>query len=287
MYEKFYRIASLVFRLSSDFSLNDDEYSSLFRIEPTLPDISVNVSTVDELPNPHGTLVSDNADIRIFRDGDDISAFLMLHGSDKVIAVSSFSASQSGDIAVSVLAPEKSTPLRIVHIWSVADICFALLFHDRVVMHSSSVRVGDGAVLFAAPSGTGKSTQAELWRKYRGAEVLNGDKNCVMLNGLGNISVCGLPFCGTSGICLNYELPISAVVILSQSKSGDNDIRRLGGIEALTSVMRNCMGHSGIQETAIMMSGILSTVVQSVPVFAFSCTPDERAVIALEKFLAR
>ena len=42
--------------------------------------------------------------------------------------------------------------------------------HGGVVLHSSYIITQRGeALLFSAPSGTGKSTQAELWRKFAGA----------------------------------------------------------------------------------------------------------------------
>ncbi|WP_370839368.1 hypothetical protein [Intestinibacter bartlettii] len=34
----------------------------------------------------------------------------------------------------------------------------------------------DKGILFSAPSGTGKSTQADLWEKYENAEIINGDR---------------------------------------------------------------------------------------------------------------
>ena len=49
------------------------------------------------------------------------------------------------------------------------------------ILHSSFIEVGGKAVLFTAPSGTGKSTQAGLWRENRGAVVINGDRSVLRI----------------------------------------------------------------------------------------------------------
>ena len=41
-----------------------------------------------------------------------------------------------------------------------------LLARGHAVLHASAIRVGGQAILFTAPSGTGKSTQAELWSRH-------------------------------------------------------------------------------------------------------------------------
>ena len=52
----------------------------------------------------------------------------------------------------------------------------SLLCCDGIVIHSSAIELDGNGILFSAPSGTGKSTQANLWREHKGAVVLNGDR---------------------------------------------------------------------------------------------------------------
>lgn len=85
------------------------------------------------------------------------------------------------------------------------------------LLHSSYIQVGEEAILFTAPSGTGKSTQAELWRALRGAKIINGDRCAVRIH-KGKIFACGIPFAGSSLMCENVTLPLKAIVYLSQSK---------------------------------------------------------------------
>lgn len=287
MYENFYNIAGLNIRLSSDFVPADDDYSALFRLPdaPDIADIICRVKTVDTPRVNEGRLLTKNEDIRLFRDGDTVSIDLLFHGGDRILAQSEYNVA-GGEINVSVIGSEMPYIARMTHIWTAMDICYALLTHGRLVLHSSSILVNGKVVLFAAPSGTGKSTQAALWEKYRGTEVLNGDKNCVSFDeNSGTALAHGLPFCGTSGICRQYSLPLGAIVLLKQAP--ENTIRRLRGIMALSALSANCMGHKSVPETMLLMSDVLREVLRDVPVFELSCTPDERAVELLEKTLTR
>ena len=67
-----------------------------------------------------------------------------------------------------------------------------------LVLHSAYIitRQGQG-ILFSGPSGIGKSTQAALWQRYAGAEIVNGDRALVRPD-TGTVS--GVFYAGTSGI---------------------------------------------------------------------------------------
>ena len=49
-----------------------------------------------------------------------------------------------------------------------------------MILHSAYMCYEDTAVLFSAPSETGKSTQAGLWEKYRGTWTVNGDRSLLI-----------------------------------------------------------------------------------------------------------
>ena len=74
----------------------------------------------------------------------------------------------------------------------------ALLPRDRLLMHGAALAWQGQAYLFTAPSGTGKSTHAMLWRRYlgSGAEVINGDKPLLHLPPDGPAVVYGSPWAG-------------------------------------------------------------------------------------------
>ncbi len=150
------------------------------------------------------------------------------------------------------------------------------------VFHSSFVEYGGKGILFTAPSGTGKSTQADLWKKYRDAEIINGDRSVVRITDAG-IVACGIPFAGSSQICLNKTLPLGAIVYLKQAPQ--NRIRRLGGSEAFCRIWEGCSVNTWDKADVAAMSETVQQVIGAVPMFELACTPDEEAVKTLEKAL--
>ncbi len=96
-----------------------------------------------------------------------------------------------------------------------------------VTFHSSAIAVDGEAYLFTAPSGTGKSTHARLWREVLGARavMINDDKPMLRLNADGSVTVFGTPWNGKHGIGNNIAAPLKCVCVLSQAK--DNRMERL------------------------------------------------------------
>lgn len=103
------------------------------------------------------------------------------------------------------------------------------------VLHSAYIIYRGEAILFTAPSCVGKSTQAALWAKYRGAEVINGDRSLLQFRD-GKLWVSGWPVCGSSGICQNRSYPVHAIVLLEQAK--ENRVDQLSVREYTLRLMR-------------------------------------------------
>ena len=148
------------------------------------------------------------------------------------------------------------------------------------LLHASWIRYKDKAILFTAPSGTGKSTQAALWEQLRGAELINGDRAAVFSTADG-IQVRGIPFCGTSGVCKNVTVPLAAVVYLAQAP--ETTICRLTGAKAFRQIWEGCCVNTWNSEDMELCAQAVSDTVSQIPVFYLACTPDESAVLALEK----
>ena len=150
-------------------------------------------------------------------------------------------------------------------------------------LHSSFIRWQGGAILFTAPSGTGKSTQANLWETCTDAEQINGDRSIIRCMD-GVWTAFGFPFAGSSGIFRNEAVPIRAVVVLRQAP--ENTISRLRPGEAF----RLLYSESAIQRWhASEHSAIVDQLVQlcrTIPVYMLHCTPDERAVRLLQDTLS-
>lgn len=154
--------------------------------------------------------------------------------------------------------------------------------HGGVVLHSSYIITQRGeALLFSAPSGTGKSTQAELWRSYARAKVINGDRALVKAEN--GVTANGILFSGTSGISENVTAPLRALILLRQSEK--NEIRSVSGKEAFMRLLPQCSYYPDEEENLRLVTGILAEIISAVPVYDFGCVPDESAVSALSEVL--
>lgn len=151
-----------------------------------------------------------------------------------------------------------------------------------VVFHSSYIAHNGRAILFTAPSGTGKSTQADLWHNLRGSEIINGDRSAIrVVNDV--VYAAGVPFSGSSQICVNRTLPLAAIVYLGQAP--ETSISRVRGYQAFARIWEGCSVNTWDEEDLRRASEVVKHTASTVPVFYLPCTPDESAVIALERAL--
>ena len=186
---------------------------------------------------------------------------------------------------LTIYALEDSMPWgqKIHQLYTELALPHVLLHKERMILHASYIRHGDRGIVFTAPSGTGKSTQADLWCKFRGSQILNGDRAVIGLRGDVPYAF-GFPMSGSSPYCDNCSLPLSCVVVLKQAP--ENRIRRLKGREALKALLNGTYSdpkHPGdlLRNTDTALK-LLST-----PVFELSCRPDLGAVEVLEEAIAQ
>lgn len=151
-----------------------------------------------------------------------------------------------------------------------------------VILHCSYIDSCGKAVLFTAPSQTGKSTQAELWKRHRGVDIINGDRAAVRI-AQGMVLAEGIPFSGSSKYCENRSLPLGAIVYLAQAPV--TTLRRMRGYEAFARIWEGISVNTWDKKDMELASETVKTIAESVPVFHMPCTPDESAVVALEQEL--
>ena len=158
----------------------------------------------------------------------------------------------------------------------------ALIAHKSIILHASYVNYNGKAILFTAPSGTGKSTQDALWEQYKGAEIVNGDR-VIIREGAAGFEACGIPVCGSSDICLNRTLPIAAIVYLQQGT--DNKIQMMRIAERIKSLISETTISFFDQNFVERALDILQRVGVQIPCYYYSCTKDAEAVKKLYDIL--
>ncbi len=157
-----------------------------------------------------------------------------------------------------------------------------MFFKQGLILHCAYLEYNNKAILFSAPSGVGKSTQASLWEKYKNGTVINGDRALLLCN-QNKWNAYGWPVCGSSEICRNTSLPIQAIVMLSQGKT--NEICLLSAMQAFTMIYSQITINGWNQNAAAETMNLIEELINKVPVYHLSCTISKEAVDLLEKML--
>ena len=108
---------------------------------------------------------------------------------------------------------------------------------DTVLVHGSAIAVDGQGYIFTAPSGTGKSTHAHLWRNLLGdrAVMVNDDKPLLHVTEEG-ATVLGTPWNGKHRLGNDIAVPLRAICILERAE--ENRISRISGNEAVMVLLR-------------------------------------------------
>ena len=149
-----------------------------------------------------------------------------------------------------------------------------LLRHNAFLLHSSLVELHGKAVLFSAPSGVGKSTQAQLWAEHLGADLLNGDRTVIRRTDAG-FTAAGSFWSGTSGIYRNVQAPIAGIFLLEQAS--ENRIEPVG-IEAFRALLSESTVNSWDPAFMTQLTDLICDVMAQVPIYRLRCRPDKGAV---------
>lgn len=168
----------------------------------------------------------------------------------------------------------------VLQYFSLLGVEYLLYRQGAWMLHCSLICAGGRAVLFTAPSGTGKSTQAELWRQYEGAEIINGDRAAIRCSD-GVWTAYGLPYAGSSAIYRRRQAPIAAIVVLGQAP--DNRVRRMRGAEAFRALYEQTTVHPWNPQFQRDTTFYLQQLLSAVPAYRLDCTPDRRAVDCLKE----
>lgn len=158
-----------------------------------------------------------------------------------------------------------------------------LLDNQALVLHSASIVVDGHAIAFTAPSGTGKTTQTDLWRKYvNGVQDLNGDRTLLQKTEKGWYA-CGFPIYGSMLRCEQGAHPIKAIVVIRQGKT--DQIRELSPVEKVA-LLYSQVTVPAIESTAVNRTmDLLEDFIQHTTIVQLNCTMERSAVDVLREYL--
>ena len=147
--------------------------------------------------------------------------------------------------------------------------------NNGLLFHASLVEYEGRAVSFTASSGTGKSTQADLWHEHLGAEIMNGDRAFVRRFDE-EWRAYGSPWAGSSPYIKNVKAPLAGIVVLKQAP--ENRIRRLNAAEVMAYLYNNVRYPFWDEEATAASLETLDALIREIPIFLLECRPDEEAV---------
>jgi hypothetical protein len=147
---------------------------------------------------------------------------------------------------------------------------------NRMLMHGAVITYGEGAYMFTAPSGTGKSTHIALWHKYlgEGVDIVNGDKPILAVEDEG-ITVYGTPWGGKENWQKNCKAPLKAVCLIQQGK--ENRIHSMEPGNYIAMLMQQVYLPKGENAGARVLE-MLDELTKRVPFYLLECDMSEEAV---------
>ena len=146
---------------------------------------------------------------------------------------------------------------------------------DGIIFHSSAIMVDGDAYLFTAPSGTGKSTHARLWRELLGerAVMVNDDKPIVRLID-GEFYVYGTPWTGKHHLGNNCRAKIKAICTIYQAK--ENVIRPATTAEMLMTILNQTIRPKEGDKMDKLLS-LIEKMLLSVDIYKLGCNISQDA----------
>lgn len=153
---------------------------------------------------------------------------------------------------------------------------FCQTVRGATVLHSAAMAYRGQAVLFSAPSETGKSTHTKLWKQFYQDDVALFNDDTPVIRPKGDLFfACGTPWSGKTEINENNEYPLAGIVFLKQAS--ENTIRRLSTIEAAANMLSQTR-KPVFEDLMDKHMDILREILQRVPVYEMGCTISKEAV---------
>lgn len=277
--DKTFRIGALIIRLRCPDDLRVPENFMKFAWEGEA-EYTYDISLEDTLPVPGGRVLAQREDLTVFSTGTGEARLIGVKGNPTPYAC--YQELAPGYARVTVLGEWADRMASEPVFVSLLALEKRMLERDALVLHTAFIVHKGRAMLFSAPSGTGKSTQADLWQKYRGSRTVNGDRGLLRkVDGIWRAE--GWPVCGSSEICFTGHWPIGAIVMLSQAP--EDRVQRLTPGAAFSQIYSQTTVNRWSRRDTLRAMDLIEDLAASVPVYHLECTISQQAVACLEKAL--
>ena len=146
---------------------------------------------------------------------------------------------------------------------------------EGFVFHGAAVTVGEKGYIFAAPSGTGKTTHISLLLKNYPdrVRIINGDKPVIRKID-GEWRVCSTPWAGKEGWKTNSTAPLAGIVLVERAE--ENSISPVSPEENFDAVIRQIYIPKSPDALAATLT-LVDELAQSVKFYRLECNMADAA----------
>lgn len=190
---------------------------------------------------------------------------------------------RSGTLQGLEIAGPPSTLMAFYHPHDRAIILSRLAFIGGGVVHSSCVAADGRAFLFVGSSGAGKTTLGRLWRDA-GATLLNDERNIIRTTPQGPLAGAS-PWHGEDNQVSALTAPLAGVFYLKQAAT--NAARRISCAESVARLFTNTLVPVFLQDGPRLILDAWADVLEAVPSYELSFTPDRRAIEACRSAVSK
>ncbi len=278
-------IAGIVIELMVDHSIYSNKEFDCFITKGVRPEVSSIFCRVENLPVFRGKPLYTDQLFRIgIDDSGNLIKFFKIYPEDVEYSATAIYDVNNKKIRVEYLGRYHRCDSELQNCFYHLGFESILLDRNKLCLHASCIETPLGGILFSGVSGIGKSTQADLWCRYRNARYINGDRPILSKENNGWLAW-GSPYAGSSKHYVNDNTPVTAIMLLKQSRTCS--LRRLTPAEAFRGIWAGLTVHTWDPAFVEKASALAIDLISAVPVFEFSCTPDENSVNALEQALRK
>lgn len=252
----------------------------LFEIIDGIPEYTYQFHITDTLPVPKGEIIAQRPDLTVFNTFIGECRLIGIKGHNTYYAFYKEISEFQSEI---YLAIQEIAELNIDPVFtSLFSLERQIIKKDSLILHCAYVKYQNKAILFSAPSRTGKTTQANLWERYRGSYTVNGDR-ALLRKTYNQWIACGWPVCGSSNVCHLGETPIHSIVMLKQGE--ENQVVQLSPLQAFAQLYSQITINQWNLEFVNYAIHLIEDLTKQIPVYQLTCNMTEDAVKCLDNML--
>lgn len=274
-YQKYFRIADIRIHIKSDSPFTVSSKYLPFEQAPEPSDVEFQIDTRHQPDLSGFQPIFHSGNITFLRCGNQSAK--LKHSADSPALYDWCLLQRSESSFTLFLYRNLTNHLSAFHCLYFVELSSFLIHFQSMLLHSSVICVNGCGIAFTAPSGTGKSTQADLWKKYRRAVIINGDRGIIRRQN--GYKIYGSTFAGSSNIYKNESVPLTAIVVLRQASQ--NHIQKMGKKEAYLNLLSQMSVSSWNKDTVTQQMQWLEQLIEEVPVYLLESLPNQGAVDTL------